>query len=68
MEANSEHMLTEHSSRKMNSTVLDCFTALGNNNEKLRIDASVKLLEHVFIKQNDFEVCSYFGMNQYFLC
>ncbi|KAJ9586293.1 hypothetical protein L9F63_020056 [Diploptera punctata] len=55
MEASSEHMLQVHGSKKMDSTVLDCFTVLGNNNEKSRIDAGVKLLEHVFVKQADFE-------------
>ncbi|PSN57118.1 hypothetical protein C0J52_01317 [Blattella germanica] len=55
MEANSEHMLIEHTARKMDSTVLDCFTALGNNIEKTRIDAGIKLLDHVYAKQSEFE-------------
>jgi hypothetical protein len=57
MEASKEHMLSEHAAiRKMDSTVLDCFTALADNNEGLRIEAGVKLLEHVFRKQVKFQV------------
>jgi len=42
--------------KKMDSTVLDCFTALADNNEELRIEAGVKLLEHVFGKQAVYQV------------
>jgi hypothetical protein len=55
--ASVEHMLSEHVGvRKMDSTVLDCFTALADNNEELRIEAGVKLLEHVYGKQVKFQV------------
>jgi hypothetical protein len=57
MEASEEHMLSVHAAvKKMDSTVLDCFTALADNNEGLRIGAGVKLLEHVFRKQVNFQV------------
>jgi hypothetical protein len=58
MEVVEEHMLSEYTAvKKMDSTVLDCFTALADNNEKLRIEAGVKLLEHVYCKQVQFQVC-----------
>lgn len=57
MEASKEHMLNEHTgTKKMDSTVLDCFTALADNNEEFRIEAGVKLLKHVFGKQGKFQV------------
>jgi hypothetical protein len=57
MEAIEEGMLREHAAiRKMDSTVLDCFTALADNNEELRVEAGVKLLEHVYGKQVQFQV------------
>lgn len=57
MEATEEHMLSGHAAaKKMDSTVLDCFTALADNNEELRIGAGVKLLEHVYSKQTKFGV------------
>lgn len=57
MEASEEHMLNEHKTiKKMDSTVLDCFTALADNNEECRILAGVRLLKHVFGKQGKFQV------------
>jgi hypothetical protein len=57
MEATEEHVLSEYAAiKKMDSTVLDCFTALADNNEELRIEAGVKLLEHVYSKQVQFQV------------
>jgi hypothetical protein len=57
MEVLEEHMLSGHATvKKMDSTVLDCFTALADNNEELRIRAGVKLLEHVYSKQIKFGV------------
>lgn len=57
MESNEEHMLREHAAvKKMDSTVLDCFTVLADNNEELRLEAGVKLLEHVYSKQVQFQV------------
>ena len=53
-------MLNERAAiKKMDSTVLDCFTALADNNEEFRIEAGVRLLEHVFGKQIKFQVCEY---------
>lgn len=58
MEASAEHMLNERTAtKKMDSTVLDCFTALADNNEESRIEAGVRLLKHVFGKQGNFQVC-----------
>lgn len=60
MEASEEHMLNEHKTiKKMDSTVLDCFTALADNNEECRIEAGVRLLKHVFGKQGKFQVSEY---------
>jgi hypothetical protein len=60
MEASEEHMLNEHKTiKKMDSTVLDCFTALADNNEDCRIEAGVRLLKHVFGKQEKFQVSEY---------
>jgi len=57
MEASEEHMLIEHKTiKKMDSTVLDCFTALADNNEECRIEAGVRLLKHVFGKQGKLQV------------
>lgn len=57
MEAREEHMSSVHAAiKKMDSTVLDCFTALADSNEGLRIEAGVTLLEHVFRKQVQFQV------------
>jgi hypothetical protein len=57
MEANEEHMFNADAAvKKMDSTVLDCFTALTDTNEGLRVEAGVKLLEHVFRKQVKFQV------------
>jgi hypothetical protein len=57
MEASEEHMLSEHRDiKKMDSTVLECFTALADSNEELRREAGVKLLEHVYSKQIQFQV------------
>lgn len=56
MECSEEHMLEHPAVKKMDSTVLDCFTALADNNEELRIEAGVKLLEHVYSKQVQFQV------------
>jgi hypothetical protein len=57
MEATEEHMLSHHVAvKEMDSTVLDCFTALADNNEELRIGAGVKLLEHVYSKQIKYRV------------
>jgi len=56
MEASEEHMVKEHKTiKKMDSTVLDCFTALADNNEECRIEAGVRLLKHVFGKQGKFQ-------------
>jgi hypothetical protein len=53
-------MLHEHAAiKKMDCTVLDCFTALAGNSEECRIDAGVRLLEHVFGKQVKFKVRAY---------
>jgi hypothetical protein len=57
MEGNEEHMLSERGGiKKMDSTVLDCFTALADSNGELRTEAGVKLLEHVYSKQIQFQV------------
>lgn len=60
MEASEEHMLNGHTAiKKMDSTVLDCFTALADNSEECRIKAGVRLLEHVSGKQGKFQVRKY---------
>lgn len=60
MEASEEHMVNEHKTiKKMDSTVLDCFTALADNNEECRIEAGVRLLKHVIGKQGKFPVSEY---------
>lgn len=62
-------MLNEHAARKkMDATVLDSFTALADNNEELRIEAGVRLLEHVFGKQIKFHVREYSPNREHVIC
>ncbi|XP_069699003.1 uncharacterized protein Mybbp1A [Periplaneta americana] len=56
MEAGGKHMLNEHRrATEMDSSVLDNFTSLASDNEKCRIEAGLKLLQHIFAKQEEFE-------------